>query len=367
MKITFDISEEKPKEGPRQVKTIVDEEKKVNNRVIYEDSYVIEHKTKRGGVDEEEESFEEWTEVYTITVRGIRYKIIWVYDALKNERVTLVEGINRGIIDIKKNVYHNLKTSYSSTINEAVDDGLIGIEEDTSALTIKVNGITYTIYWLWDPVKQKRISPKRAIERGVLDLENLVYRNYSNDQTISIHEAVYMKLIGASDDLSNIEEELTLEIENVKYKIAWVRDSRSGEKYKPRDALRHGLLDLTHYFYNKYDTNQSLSIPEAVDLNFIGLSEINRQTSSSSEDEYDENGRRKRKLNRQDSLLSLDDEELTIKTKTAIYVITGLLHPETQKEIKVSEAIKQGNFLLHNVIFTQFESLNLPYFCIDIF
>lgn len=47
-------------------------------------------------------------------------------------------------------------------------------------------------------------------------------------------------------------------------------------------------------------------------------------------------------LNRQDSLLSLDDEELTIKTKTAIYVITGLLHPETQKEIKVSEAIKLG-------------------------
>lgn len=40
--------------------------------------------------------------------------------------------------------------------------------------------------------------------------------------------------------------------------------------------------------------------------------------------------------------MSLDDEELTIKTKTAIYVITGLLHPETQKEIKVSEAIKLG-------------------------
>jgi hypothetical protein len=53
-----------------------------------------------------------------------------------------------------------------------------------------------------------------------------------------------------------------------------------------------------------------------------------------SEDEYE--------LNRNDSLVSLDDEELTIRTKKAIYVITGLLHPETQKEIKVSEAIESG-------------------------
>jgi hypothetical protein len=84
-----------------------------------------------------------------------------------------------------------------------VDDGLVGVEEDTSALTLKVNGITYTIYWLWDPVKKKRIAPKKAIERGVLDLNKLLYKNYANNEAITIHEAVYMKLIGASDDLTN--------------------------------------------------------------------------------------------------------------------------------------------------------------------
>jgi hypothetical protein len=170
---------------------------------------------------------------------------------LKNERVTLSEAITRGIIDIKKSTYHNLKTSYSSTINEAVDDGLIGIEEDNTALILKVNGITYTIYWLWDPVKRKRVAPKRAIERGVLDLEKLIYKNYQTGECISIHEAVYLKLIGASDDLTSIEEELVLELDGCRYKIAWVKDSRTGEKFKPRDALRHGLLDLTNYFYNK--------------------------------------------------------------------------------------------------------------------
>lgn len=251
-KITVDIKseiEERPR-GPRPVQTIVDEQiRQTTNRVVYEDSHTVDGNRKAG--DDDDESFEEWTEVYTITVRGIRYKILWVYDSLKNERVTLAEAVTRGIIDVKKSTYHNLKTSYSSTINEAVDDGLIGIEEDNTALILKVNGITYTIYWLWDPVKRKRVAPKRAIERGILDLDKLVYRNYQSGEGISIHEAVYMKLIGASDDLTSIEEELVLEIEGVKYKIAWVKDSRSGEKYKPRDALRHGLLDLTNYLYNK--------------------------------------------------------------------------------------------------------------------
>lgn len=253
VKITVDIKNEEKPRIAHTVQTIVDTDTDIRSlpprRPLYE--HTNDTTRRRTGGEDEDESYEEWTEVYTITMRGIRYKILWVYDALKNERVTLNEAITRGIIDLKRSTYHNLKTSYSSTINEAVDDGLIGIEEDNTALILKVNGITYTIYWLWDPVRRKRVSPKTAIERGILDLDKLVYRNYQTGEGISVHEAVYMKLIGASDDLTSIEEELVLEIDGVKYKIAWVKDSRSGEKYKPRDAIRHGLLDLTNYFYNK--------------------------------------------------------------------------------------------------------------------
>ncbi len=273
--------------------------------------------------------------MYTITVRGIKYKIIWVYDTTRNERISLSEAVKRGLIDLSTNSYHNLKTSLTMSIVEAVDDGLIGVEEDNSALTIKVNGITYTIYWLWDPVKKKRIAPKRALERGVLDLEKLVYRNYANNEAISIHEAVYMKFIGASDDLSNLEEELQLEIDGCIYKIAWIKDSRTGEKYKPRDALRHGLLDLTHYLYNKYDTKETLTILEAIKHGFIGVSDrSDREHGCGDEEDSDalsSCSSEAHVIKRSESIASLDDEELKIKTKTAIYVITGLLHPETQK------------------------------------
>jgi hypothetical protein len=283
--------------------------------------------------DDEDRFYEEWTEIYTITIHGNKYKITWVYDPLLAERIPLHEAIRKGIIDLKSNSYHNLKTSHSLTVNEAIDDGLVGIEEDKNALQINVNGITYTIYWVWDPVKKKRISPKRAIDRGVLDLVNKFYRNYANGESISIHEAILMKLIGASEDLSDLDEELILKLDNHVYKIAWVKDTRTGERVKPREALRRALLDLTRNTYKKHDTNDLLSIIEAIERGFIGISSRDGVSFDEDDDSL---------LKRQDSLLSLDDDELTIKTKTAIYVITGLLHPETQKEIKVSEAIDLG-------------------------
>ena len=67
-----------------------------------------------------------------------------------------------------------------------------------------------------------------------------------------------------------------------------------------------------------------------------------RKTNGSTNDDDESDTEHNYPLNRHDSLLSLDDEELTIKTKTAIYIITGLLHPVTQKEIKVTEAIEAG-------------------------
>ena len=317
----------------------MDKSRNINETFIKEEIVEETIFQKPAPPEEEEESFEEWTEVFTITIRNVRHKIIWVYDALKNERVALREAIKRGIIDISKNTYHNLKTSITSTISEAVDDGLIGVVEDTSALTLRVNGITYVIYWVWDPVKNKRIAPQKAIDRGVLDVNNFLYRNYVSGQTINIHEAVNLKLIGASDDLTDVDEELVIESNGYTYKIAWVKDSRTREKLRPRDALRRGLLNMNNLFYNKYDTNEVLTIREAIEQSFVGISDSSRHKSSLSEDDDNESNF---SLNRQDSLLSLDDDELTIKTKTAIYVITGLLHPETQKEIKVSEAIEKG-------------------------
>lgn len=286
-------------------------------------------------VDIDENLFEEWTEIYTITINSKKYRIIWVYDPILNDRISVGEALRKHILDLYTSSYHNLKTSHSITINEAINDGLIGIEEDNRSFTIKANGLTYHIYWVWDHTTNKRITPHAAIEKGILDINNYIYRNKSANNNLSIHDAIYQKLIGISEDLTTLDEELILIIGNKTYTIAWVKDSRTNEKLKPREALKRGLLNLTRILYNKLDTNSTLTIEDAIEQSYIGVSSI---TGDEEDEEYEQSS----SLMRQDSLLSLDEDELTIKTKTAIYVITGLLHPVTQKEIKVSEAIEQG-------------------------
>ena len=308
--------------------------------------------------DDDEENFEEWTEVYTITVRGARHKIKWVYDSSEKERVSLGEAARRHVVDTQAHTYHHRAAQRTLTFDEAVDDGLVGTEpaDDASALTLTCDAITYTIYWVWDPVRSCRCAPARAVRRGLLDARTGRYTNYASGESCSVHEAVHMGFVGAKsdddddDDNERVNETLTLETKSGEcVRITWVKDARTGERLKPRVALRRGLLDLARLRYKRYDTNETMSIGDAILHSFVGTSESDRPqqlltetTSDADEEEGGDNDDESDNEQRSSSDSSADEEELRIKTRTAIYVITGLVHPDTQKEIKVSEAIAGG-------------------------
>ena len=83
-KLIIDIMGESGKR-PVPVETIVDAVVERKQREVWEESYpkietsireeIIYHPMP---VEEDDEMFDEWTEVFTITIRSIRYKIIWV-------------------------------------------------------------------------------------------------------------------------------------------------------------------------------------------------------------------------------------------------------------------------------------------------
>jgi hypothetical protein len=56
--------------------------------------------------------------------------------------------------------------------------------------------------------------------------------------------------MGISEDLTTLDEELILTIGNRIYTIARIKDSRTNEKLKPKEALKRGQLDLTRILYN---------------------------------------------------------------------------------------------------------------------
>lgn len=76
VKVTVDIKSEEPK-VPRPVHTIVDEEIKRTSRVTYEDSVNVDSKHKIT-LDDDEESFDEWTEVCFVSSILTANGIYWI-------------------------------------------------------------------------------------------------------------------------------------------------------------------------------------------------------------------------------------------------------------------------------------------------
>ncbi|CAF0786165.1 unnamed protein product, partial [Didymodactylos carnosus] len=202
----------------------------------------------------------------------------------------------------------------------------MGIEPDTASLPLRVDTIDYMIHWVLEPSTKRRIFPRQAIKKHILDVKNLRYVNPYNNSNVSIHEAIHMKFIGATEYGSQ-SDSITVQINGQSYVIKWVYDTRNMKKFLPREALKLGLLDIQLNEYRKFDTNDIMTILDAIQAGYIKCTD----DDSSSEGSI-----------KPPSIISIDEDELTIATKTATYVITSVIHPVTQKEIKVSEAIELG-------------------------
>ena len=85
-KLIIDIAGDGLVRRPVAVETIVDAAVEREREVYVEqfpkvETSITEEIIYRPLVVEEEETFDEWTEVFTITIRSVRYKIIWVSKA----------------------------------------------------------------------------------------------------------------------------------------------------------------------------------------------------------------------------------------------------------------------------------------------
>lgn len=281
------------------------------------------------GFDEHQSwSEEEWEQWHCILmVEGKPYRVVWVMNTATGERVPLQIAYQRGLVDTNRRLFFDEKlnrTSYS--FEKAVELGYMGIEPDTASLPIHVDGIDYMIHWVLDSSIKRRIFPRQAVRKHILDSVNGRYMNPYNNSQVSLHEAIYLKFVGATEYNSN-DDSITVAINGQNYNIRWVYDTRHTKKILPRDALRQGVIDIQLNQYRKFDTGDVMTIPEAILAGFIRCTD----DDSSSDDSV-----------QAPSIRSVDEDELTIATKTATYVITTVIHPLTQKEVKVSEAIELG-------------------------
>ncbi|CAF0847061.1 unnamed protein product [Rotaria sordida] len=273
-------------------------------------------------------SEEEWEQWHCIMMKKDKpYRVVWVMNTATGDRLPLQNAYQRGLVDIKQRLFFDEKLNRQSySFEKAVDLGYMGIEPDTASLPIRVDGIDYMIHWVLDSSTKRRIFPRQAIAKNILDSKYGRYINPYNNSQVSLHEAIHLKFVGATE-YGPMSDSLIVTINGQPYNIKWVYDTVHMKKILPRDALRQGILDIQLNEYRKLDTNDVMTIYDAIQAGYIRCSD----DESSSDNSI-----------KPPSIISVDEDELTIATKTATYVITSVIHPLTQKEIKVSEAIDLG-------------------------
>lgn len=260
-------------------------------------------------------------------IRGKPYRITRVLDTASGVRFPLQEAHQRNLVDTKKHLFFDVKMNRQTySFEKAVELGYIDIELDNASLPLYVDGIEYMIHWVLEPSTKRRIYPRPAISKRILDDRHGRYMNPYNQSQISLHEAIHLKFVGATEYGSS-GDSITVTINGQTHNIKWVYDTRNMKKILPRDALKQGIIDLQLNQYRKFDTNDVMSVYDAIQAGYIRCND----DESSSDNSV-----------RPPSIISVDEDELTIATKTATYVITSVIHPVTQKEIKVSEAIELG-------------------------
>jgi hypothetical protein len=255
------------------------------------------------------------------------YRVVWVMNTSTGDRLPLQTAYQRGLVDTKQRLFFDEKLNRQSySFEKAVELGYMGIEPDTASLPIHVDGIDYMIHWVLDSSTKRRIFPRQAVRKQILDSLHGRYINPYNNSQVSLHEAIHLKFIGATE-YNSLNDSITVTINGQIYNIKWVYDTRNMKKILPRDALKQGILDIQLNEYRKFDTNDVMTIYDGIQAGYIRCNDDDSSSDNSI---------------RPPSIISIDEDELTIATKTATYVITSVIHPLTQKEIKVSEAIDLG-------------------------
>lgn len=348
-------SSERPKPKPLEEIVITND----RDRTVIHDRYIIDHEKRKPSpppppprdhwtkttvrTDEEtryippsndqrqrkqsytEEEWEQWNAI--LMIKDKAYRVVWVMDTNTGDRLPLQTAYQRGLVDTKQRLFFDQKLNRQPhSFEKAVELGYMGIEPDTASLPIRVDGIDYMIHWVLDSSTKRRIFPRQAIAKKYLDATHGRYINPYNNSQVSIHEAIHLKFIGATE-YGSTSDTITVTLNGQPYNIKWVYDTVHMRKILPRDALRQGILDIQLNEYRKLDTNDVMTILDAIQAGYIRCND----DESSSDNSV-----------RPPSIISVDEDELTIATKTATYVITSVIHPLTQKEIKVSEAIDLG-------------------------
>lgn len=129
----------------------------------------------------------------------VKYPVEGVIDPKTGEWIGVKEAITSRIIDPRTGLYNNPLTGEQMNIMEAVQTGYLvadpalldEITEENGMYTcVDFSDISYDIVAVLNPSSGEEMTLKRAIQDGVIDTVNSLYRNPHTGETMAIVEAI---------------------------------------------------------------------------------------------------------------------------------------------------------------------------------
>lgn len=134
----------------------------------------------------------------------VKYPVEGVIDPKTGEWIGVKEAITSRIIDPRTGLYTNPLTGEQMSIMEAVQNGYLvadpslldEITEENGMYTcVDFSDISYDVVAVLNPSTGEEMTLKRAVQDGVVDPANSLYRNPHTGETMAVSEAIKKGLI----------------------------------------------------------------------------------------------------------------------------------------------------------------------------
>lgn len=172
------------------------------------------------------------------------FPVSGVIDPRTGEFIGVRQAVNAGILNPKTGKYKNIVTGEEVDFMEAIQNGYLVVDPAIVKETTE-NGVytfvdlvdaSYKVNVVVDPNTGEEIPLKRAIQDGIVDITNSIYRNPNTGETMSLEEALKQGLIKAqpasASDIDKGDDIISIKQLQVKQ-----------QKFVPGDERLSGGLD----------------------------------------------------------------------------------------------------------------------------
>lgn len=245
-----------------------------------------------------------------------------VIDTRTGEEIDTAEAMKRGLLDLDRGVYVNLKMRETMSIQEAVDRGFLKEQGSKPRRQAK----SYTVTGAIDPETNTMVSVGCAIEKGIIDQANGQYIDIDErgqPLPVSISEAIKQGLVKAEPSSVSTTDVKTTGPKYIQvtktFTILGVIDPVSRDEIPVSEAITRGIIDQSKGQYMNTSTGETMLLVEAISQGLI-IAEIASSTSAS----------------------DTSTSNVIMTSKRTTYTLKGITDPVSGKQISVAEALQKG-------------------------